>query len=228
MAGVTCSSTACSSLAVNTISTLKETEAKPALRISHIVYGREHAGNRVTYLIDPKGLGKKRAVPESVVLHRWRQRQFAGHRFSGSRLSATLWRAIAHALGQDATRLCRMSVDAITLAKEKARPGLGFLKLPTPDTLHALFAVCGPKRLQALINRHLSPEHAGLSGVPDLFVYAVNERTGKPTIARFVEVKKPEEAISRTQLAEIAILNRMGLHARVLRLDERTVSGKNA
>jgi hypothetical protein len=32
-----------------------------------------------------------------------------------------------------------------------------------------------------------------------------------------VEVKKPEEPVSTVQMAEIAFLNQMGLHARVLR-----------
>jgi hypothetical protein len=41
-----------------------------------------------------------------------------------------------------------------------------------------------------------------------------------PTIARFVEVKKPEEPASAVQLAEIDYLNGLGLHARVLRLIE--------
>jgi len=36
-----------------------------------------------------------------------------------------------------------------------------------------------------------------------------------------VEVKKPEEAVSGDQLAEIEFLNKLGLHARVLRLIER-------
>ncbi len=196
-------------------------EAKPALRISHIVYGREASGHRVTYLVDPQGRGTARAVPETVVLRRWRQRQFPGHRFSGERLSSTLWRAVAQGLDRDARALCALSLDDLSAAVERARPGLGVLRLPAPATLHALFAVCGPQRLQALLDRHLSPQHAGLSGVPDLFVYALDERTGRPAIARFVEVKKPEEPASRVQLDEIAFLNGLGLHARVLRLRER-------
>lgn len=38
---------------------MKETEAKPALRISHIFIGRKPVGNRVSYLVDPQG----RALP---------------------------------------------------------------------------------------------------------------------------------------------------------------------
>jgi hypothetical protein len=74
--------------------------------------------------------------------------------------------------------------------------------------------------LQTIIARHTSSEHKGKSGVPDLFLFATNQTTGLPTIARFVEVKKPEEPASAVQLAEIDFLNGLGLHARVLRLIE--------
>ena len=79
-----------------------------------------------------------------------------------------------------------------------------------------------PQSSASDLNKHLSAAHAGLSGVPDLFVYAIHLSTGKPAIARFVEVKKPEEPASQVQLDEIAFLNGLGLHARVLRLKERT------
>jgi hypothetical protein len=64
-------------------------------------------------------------------------------------------------------------------------------------------------------------EHKGKSGIPDLFLFGTSQSTGPPTIARFVEVKKPEEPVSTFQIAEIAFLNQMGLHARVFSLVER-------
>ena len=64
-------------------------------------------------------------------------------------------------------------------------------------------------------------EHAGHSGVPDLFLFARNTKTKKPSIARFVEVKKPKERVSQDQKDEIALLKSFGLHARVLHLIER-------
>lgn len=203
---------------------MKETEAKPALRISHIVYGRQPSGNRVFYLVDPKGQGDERAVPETVVLKRWRKRQFPGHMFSGERLSSTLWRAVGRAFGANASVLCQMSLSEIASGVESKRSALesdGFLKLASPQTLFALFAVCGAQRLQAILDKHLSFAHEGKSGIPDLFLYATSQATGLPVIARFVEVKKPEEAVSKVQLEEINFLNRQGLHARVLRLIER-------
>ena len=56
-------------------SRLKDPEYQrlPSLRISHIVYGRELRGNRVYYLVDPKGGGTNKKVAESVVLYRWRR-----------------------------------------------------------------------------------------------------------------------------------------------------------
>ena len=86
--------------------------------------------------------------------------------------------------------------------------------------MYALFNICGPERLKVLIDKHTSKEHEGRSGVPDLFLFATNTQTGKPSIARFVEVKKPREPVSQDQKDEIELLNSMGLHARGMRLVE--------
>ena len=201
---------------------MKETEARPSLRISHIVHGRQLVKNRVYYLVDPRGQGDLRAVPETVVLRRWRGRRFPAHTFSGVRLSSTLWRAVGLALGRNARALCRMSAQSLAVAIDQQRALLKghYYALPAPAALHALFAVCGPDRLSAVLHRHLAPDRGNLSGVPDLFLYATHNETGLPSIARFVEVKKPEEQVSRVQIEEIAFLNALGLHARVLRLIE--------
>ncbi len=203
---------------------MKETEAYPSLRISHIVHGRQQNGHRVTYLVDPKGLGEDRDIPETVVLKRWRRRVYPGYRFSGDRLSSTVWRAVASAFGTQASDICSLTPGAIQERANSQRAIIqsqGFLKLPATETLAALFAICGPDRLQAIIDRHLSPSHRGKSGVPDLFLYASDLKTGQTGIARFVEVKKPEEPASAEQLDEIRFLQSLGLHARVLRLRER-------
>ena len=55
---------------------MSDIEKKPSLRISPNVYGRTELKNRVRYLIDPKGEGTQTGVPETVVLTRWRKRQF--------------------------------------------------------------------------------------------------------------------------------------------------------
>jgi hypothetical protein len=203
---------------------MNDLEKKPALRISPYVYGRTAVKNRVTYLIDSKGEGTETGVPERVVLTRWRQRRFENHTFSGAKMSSTLWRAVRLAFGSDGKKICTLTLDDIQAVKDEKTAILsaaGFLKLPSASVLHALFAVCGPDRLETLLKKHSSLEHAGKSGVPDLFLYATNDLTGKPSIARFVEVKKPKEEISAEQKSEIALLNSMGLHARVIRLIEK-------
>jgi hypothetical protein len=98
---------------------------------------------------------------------------------------------------------------------------MGHLELPSVKTLNVLCKICGPEILQILLDKHNSKEHEGKSGVPDLFLYAINVQTGTPSIARFVEVKKPKERVSQDQKDEIALLNSLGLHARVMRLVER-------
>jgi hypothetical protein len=169
------------------------------------------------------GNGGEHDVPETVVLKRWRKRQFPNHTFSGSRLSSTLWRAVHQAFGDNLSQWVGRSVLDIDEKIKSDRAELKaseFLALPSAETLHALFMTCGLVRLQSIIARHTSPEHKGKSGVPDLFLFATNQTAGLPSIARFVEVKKPEEPASAVQLAEIDFLNGLGLHARVLRLIE--------
>ena len=198
-------------------------EKKPSLRISPNVYGRTSVGNKVKYLIDPKGGGSDMGVPERVVLTRWRKRQFPNHRFSGDKLSSTLWRAVAAVYGKNATKICRLSKDQleeIKVIQSQAEGESNYLKLPASSIMFALFFICGPRRLQVLIDKHTSKEHEGRSGVPDLFLFAASTVTGDPSIARFVEVKKPGEKISQDQIDEIELLNSMGLHARVMRLVE--------
>ena len=202
---------------------MSKIEQRLALRISHIVYGRETVGNRVKYLVDPRGNGTEKAIPETVVLKRWRRRQFSGCAFEGTRLSSTLWRSVHSAFRESAKTICsldRMQIEAI-VEKEHSTLKQQFLVLPNAAALHAIFSVLGPKRLELLISRHIAPEWAAHSGVPDLFFFAINLATRMPSIARFVEVKKPDEVVSKDQLAEIDFLNSLGLHARVLRLIER-------
>ena len=203
---------------------MSDIEKKPSLRISPNVYGRTGEKNRVKYLIDPKGEGTKTGVPETVVLTRWRKRQFPNYSFSGEKLSSTLWRAVAAAYGSNAKKICKLSLEDIQAIKEEKTVAIkaqGHLELPAAKTLKALCLVCGHKRMQVLLDKHNSLEHQGKSGVPDLFLYATHIQTGKPSIARFVEVKKPDEKVSQDQKDEIELMNYIGLHARVIRLVEK-------
>jgi hypothetical protein len=201
---------------------MKESDSKPSLRISHIVYGRQHEKGRVKYLVDPDGAGLERAIPEEVVLRRWRRRRFPGFTFSGERLSSTIWRALPE-LFQSAPE--KWAILSILNLKEIRESGAARLRekhyvLPSAETMSALFSICGSIRLRALVNRHANADRVGRSGVPDLFLFAC-DRNGKPVISRFVEVKKSEEPVSSDQLDEIRFLQNLGLHARVLRLIER-------
>jgi hypothetical protein len=204
------------------------TDRKPSLRISHIVYGREsrvtNGVTRVYYLSDPNGLESKKMIPEKIVLHRWKQRVFNGFTFNGVRLSPHLWRGVQTVFGTDCKFTLGLSEEQIALALEKVQPNLkaSFVKLPPAEVLHALFKVVGAKKLDLILARHNDPDRAKKFGTPDLFLFATEDRTGHPSIARFVEVKKPEEPLSQDQREEIAFLQSLGLHARVLRLTERT------
>lgn len=196
-------------------------DSKPSLRISHIVYGRKNEGKRVKYLVDPNG--DEFAIPEEVVLIRWRRRKHPNASFSGARLGPHLWRALAFALGSDCSVWpSKMTEAVLNQAREAIRAGEDHRpyqnSLPSLSTLEALWSICGQARLQKLVDRHSDPK---LFGVPDLFLFAREHKTQKPYMGRFVEVKKPEEAISPGQCEEIAFMNDLELHARLIRLIER-------
>lgn len=115
---------------------------KPSLRISPNVYGRTSVGNKVKYLIDPKGIGSDMGVPERVVLTRWRQRQFPNHKFSGDKLSSTLWRAVAAVYGKNAAKICNLSMEQIEnlkITQSQFDGDKSYLKLPATSIMFALF-----------------------------------------------------------------------------------------
>jgi hypothetical protein len=196
---------------------------KPALRISTIVYGRENRGNRVYYLVDHRGLGTEKAIPEEVVLKRWRKRVFTGFSFHGDRLQPNCWQAIDMLLREvPSQKWVELSEEKIgDLIVERA-DRLAQLKqsLPAASTIRALIHVCGAERLEQVLMRHTSAEGGDPFGTPDLFLFAC-DRTGNYSIARFVEVKRPDEEFKKSQRPEIEFLNQLGLKARVVRLLER-------
>lgn len=194
-----------------------------SLRISTAGLGRVHVNGRVRYLVDPLGLNQQKAVPETVVLKRWRQRTLEGYTFSGARLSSTIWRAMAFIWMDQLNVLTRITAEEIAVAVAANKDGLknaGFLKLPNEQVIHAIVNVCGVAKLRKILNRHTNKEHEGLSGVPDLFLFAAENKTGRPCMAHFVEVKKPEEKMRQAQVSEIPFLKELGLDARVFRFKE--------
>ncbi len=201
-------------------------QKKPALRVSHIVYGREKCANRVYYLVDAKGEGTEKKIAEQDVLYRWRRRVFSGFIFSGARLNPGVWRVLPRVLGDDPVKWIQASEHEIQKQID-ARQELmreTHETIPAANVLRVLFEHVGRERLTQILDRHNDPARAEKSGTPDLFLYATNNRSGKVAIARFIEVKKPEEGLSQDQKEEIAFLQSLGLHARVLRLIERKVS----
>jgi hypothetical protein len=200
-----------------------EINKAPALRISHVVCGRVNEGGRVRYLVDPDGDGDERAIPEDVVLLRWRRRTMDGHTFHGCRLGPNTWRAIGYAFGSEVEQICSLSVEQIAAG----RTDLGLDKdshhfwLPDASTMACLFQALGPSKLETILRRHLSPERVERFGTPDLFLFAKMRPEVRVSFFRLVEVKKPGEHISRDQHEEIAFLRSIGVPARVLRLIER-------
>ncbi len=203
----------------------KDTAAtKPALRVSHLVYGRETRGQRVVYCKDPDPRCLNKAVSEAVVLHRWRHRKLTGHVFSGARLLPHVWRAIASAFPDKAETWWMNDEKAIAEKIQSARATKSVLwsALPTPKIFFALCQACGPERLNKLLSRHSSPAREKKFGTPDLFLFSVELRTGRISNVRFVEVKRPDEAVSPDQCEELKFLESLGLAARILRLQERS------
>ena len=195
----------------------------PSLRISNIVRGRENVGLRVHYFIDPDQSSGEKAIPETVVLKRWRKRKLDNHQFFGTRLSPTVWRAVACCFDMTGDELCSLSKieieQACVLGRQKLKEGL--LKLPSPDHLFHLLSALGPRRTESIMCRHLSADRADRYGTPDLFLYSVSAAKGEVSFFRFVEVKRPRERISPDQQEELDFLISLGLPARVLRLSER-------
>lgn len=72
--------------------------------------------------------------------------------------------------------------------------------------------------LQGILVRHETVDPSS-PGIPDLFLFRV-EADGQVAGARFVEVKKPEEALLKSQIDELLCLRGLGLKAGVVRLSE--------
>ena len=200
-----------------------EINRAPALRISNIVKGRENRNGRVYYFIDPTGSSTKRAIPEKVVLARWKKRKMDGHTFDGCRLGPNFWRAIGKVFGPNAKAICGLEQSILETSRNdlNAEKRKHHLYLPDASLVRDLLTLLGPFRLQAILDRHLDPNRRDIFGTPDLFLLGRDSFTLGPSFYRMVEVKKPREQISRDQHEEIAFLRSIGVPARVLRLIER-------
>ena len=198
----------------------------PRLGVSNIVYGRRTNSNtRVEYLVDTEGDEKLGfAIPEKVVLERWKQKGHLKYRFGGMRLSPNIWRSIDTALGPNYSEAFEMSADQIDAKYAGAREVLKSMHYPTLVGMKIVKLIegLGLTRFEILMKRHNDPSRIEHYGTPDLFLWAVTKSTEIIAYSRFVEVKKPDEPLSKAQMSELHFLKcRLHLKARCFRLKER-------
>lgn len=198
----------------------------PRLGISNVVSGRRtNSHSRVEYLLDPEGdedLGY--AIPEKLVLHRWRQRTNQKYCFNGMRLSPNIWRSINVALGPNYFEVFKMNADQIHTKYSKASQSLKTLNYPTLAGIKVvrLMEGLGLDKFNILMQRHNNLSRIKHYGTPDLFLWAIAKKSDKIAYSRFVEVKKPEEPLSKDQIAELYFLRcRLQIKSRCFRLKER-------
>lgn len=213
---------------VRRLGTIKDPEdlKSPPLGVSIIVAGREKRGTRVYFFVDPKGGGVVKKIAEQIVLHRWRRQNSRLLQFSGARLGPKVWRTLPMILDRDPGKWPSLSEAEIKNKIKASRESMRdtYAKLPDARVLRVIFDYCGGKRLENIVSRHTDPMRAGQFGTPDLFIYAISKKTGKPQRQRFLEVKKPEEPLKPIQKDEIYFLQSLGLQAHVVRLIERGIS----
>ena len=200
-----------------------ELNNSPALRISNVVYGRERRKDgRVTYLLNSNS-DEPRAIPEEIVLKRWRSRKQANKSFKGFRLSPNFWRAIGLALGANAEKIKALKIQEIEVNFSKYKKDLKEqkYKIQSASNIIEVFKSLETVQLQSILDRHLDPNRIDKYGTPDLFLYVSHTTNYSISRAYFVEVKRPGEKLSDDQKNEINFLRSIGLKSRVLRLTER-------
>jgi hypothetical protein len=200
-----------------------------ALPISYSVFGRRTNKNRrVEYLRDPKGRPEGGyAIPEQVVLSRWRRKRSRKVAFYGMRLSPNIWRSIRIALGDDVSMIVKMSIGEIEQRYQNAATELKRLRYPKSNGIRILCikACLGTENLKALLDRHNDPSRVNIYGTPDLLLWESNRKTKAIESMRFVEVKKPKEPLSKDQQDELSYLNNeLGIPALLLRLIEHKMT----
>ena len=199
-----------------------ELNNSPALRISNLVYGRERREDgRVTYLLNEDS-DETRAIPEEIVLKRWRSRKQANKSFKGFRLSPNFWRAIGLALGKNAEKIKTLKIQEIEANFSKYKKDLKEqkYKIQSASNIIEVFKSLEIQQLQSILDRHLDPNRIDKYGTPDLFLYVSHTTNYSISMACFVEVKRPKEKLSDDQKNEINYLRSVGLKARVFRLKE--------
>ena len=188
------------------------------LSISTIVYGRHNNGTRVTYLLDPEGAGNTMAIPEEIVLRRWKAKEHTAYTHHGARLNPNVWRAVLQMLGSDTALWLQNTLEILhELRNQQPKKS----KIPQARDLHAMIHALGADNLFAIMRHHVNHSGELVHGVPDLFLYTRRKSDGTIAKYQFVEVKKPKEPLSHVQKEAIAMLHSLGIPAREIRLIER-------
>ena len=117
-----------------------------------------------------------------------------------------------------------MSIAQIDAKYAVAREVLKSLHYPTMVGMKVvrLMEGLGLERFKILMERHNDPSRAQRYGTPDLFLWALAKNSEVMAYSRFVEVKKPDEPLSKDQISELHFLNSvLDVKARCFRLKER-------
>lgn len=188
-------------------------------KISLTVSNRHNINGRVYYKSRNDNDHEHPLVPEQVVLSRWRKTHSDKYSFHGSRLSPTLWKGLVNVdfMSHEWSETCQpcRSQDCV-LADEDA----SFFRLPNHSVLRAMHKTIGGVSMAAITQFQTVMIKQQRYGTPDLFLWMQNKQTGRPTFGAFVEVKKPDEPLSRDQKFMLWKLKRLGLNAKVIRLKE--------
>lgn len=187
----------------------------PLERLQTKVTRRENRGHRVYYALHSDDLDSDMVIPEQIVLKRWRAMKSAKLDFHGCRLSPTIWRGL-----RSVDFECDEWEHQVSLQRAKIKETECHVKIPPTSALRAMRAVMGPEALGRLSDLGYSMIGQERFGTPDLFLWTSRRRSGVPRFASFVEVKKPNEPVSKDQKLMIWALKRLGANAQVLRLQE--------
>ena len=186
---------------------------EPKLPISYLVRGRRtRSDKRVEYLLDPHGIDNLNyEIPEKIVLKRWRSRQASSYHYGGTRLSPNIWRSIKEALGENASSINELSASNIDQKYASAKIRLNALNYKTVpgENIRRLIVGLGVKKFQCLLDRHNREHRKDIYGTPDLFLWTLTPKKRKISEVKFVEVKKPNEPLSKDQKDEINFLKKV-------------------
>lgn len=182
-------------------------------QISLEVVGRTNRRGRVYYRLSMDGEFEHQAIPEQIVLKRWRQLSNNTYTCHGCRLGPNMWRSLA-----DVDFLAVDWLEQVQrLSRSKASTSY---KLPALSSLEALWGCLGGSRLAALQAFGQTMLSKNRFGTPDLFLWVTEKSSNRKLFGSFAEVKRPGEPVSRDQRLMLWAMKRMGMNATLLRLRE--------